>query len=743
MFGASFCCRYECRSKFLITYLCRSVVDLLVMLSAAAEDQRIRSVPTTDLIIHTPVGLLTDVAPRGKAVEGPDGRISPCKTSALERFVKSAGDLDGTETFAPTARMTFDSRQEAYELYNLYSWKQGFGVRHGRRRINMLGYRSMHEIVCQCQGKPGKENTASCCTDCPAKIRLHRTEDHGWYIDPLARDFVKNLRANSVSIGKIYNILGSSGSGRLVPFWKQALRSLCSSISQETMKDDLLKTVKLLQEMRSHDPNMILVVDIDEQGRIKTMLWCTGKNRADHNDFGDAITFDTTYKTNLYNMPFGLFVGVNNHFQSVIFAGQINLVLLIEYQCQAMRTAIMTAMPNSRHRWCKWHVLKSAKEKLGHVYSKHSGFKKEFHELVNAVMSPDEFEIGWEQIVDRYDLRNNPYIDRLYENRAMWAKPYFLDVFCAGMTSTQRSESANSMLKQYISRSSPMHMFVQQYNNLLSSGRIDEGREEHATWHKRRVCTSTTPLEANAAQIYTRTMFDKFKEELYRSGSYVALEDGESRKYSISRAPENNENTDANIRSTYTVEVEGAGEFVSCTCGLFAHVSMLCRHAIKVLIRNDFLRVPEKNVLIRWTVHARQSLGSGSVMVQERRADEERGFRNNVLTMVASDMVKETNRHPVFYDIAMRGLCKIREDLEKMKEVVLVRDENVIDTPKRVAAAGRPSTVRPRSRMEYVADVKKKTRQVSSLYKPPSSLTEAEGSLTEIIGSERKLLKRT
>jgi hypothetical protein len=33
------------------------------------------------------------------------------------------------------------------------------------------------------------------------------------------------------------------------------------------------------------------------------------------------VTFDTTYITNLYDMPFGLFVGVNNHFQSIIFGG--------------------------------------------------------------------------------------------------------------------------------------------------------------------------------------------------------------------------------------------------------------------------------------------------------------------------------------------------------------------------------------------------------------------------------------
>lgn len=36
--------------------------------------------------------------------------------------------------------------------------------------------------------------------------------------------------------------------------------------------------------------------------------------------FGDFITFNTTYGTNLYDMPFGLFVGVNNNFQSIILA---------------------------------------------------------------------------------------------------------------------------------------------------------------------------------------------------------------------------------------------------------------------------------------------------------------------------------------------------------------------------------------------------------------------------------------
>ena len=87
------------------------------------------------------------------------------------------------------------------------------------------------------------------------------------------------------------------------------------------MKDDLTKTMKLLQGMKMEDMNLKVEIDVDGDGRVRTMLWVTGKNRQDYFHFGDVVTFDTTYKTNLYNMPFSLFVGVNNHFQSIIFGG--------------------------------------------------------------------------------------------------------------------------------------------------------------------------------------------------------------------------------------------------------------------------------------------------------------------------------------------------------------------------------------------------------------------------------------
>jgi hypothetical protein len=146
-----------------------------------------------------------------------------------------------------------------------------------------------------------------------------------------------------------------------------------------------------------------------------------------------------------------------------------------------MGTALFSVMPDTLHLWCKWHVLRKAPESFGPVYRKNSEFRYQFLKLVNAMLTPDEFESAWEAMVVKYDLRDHPFMTRIYECREKWAKPFSNDKFCARMMSTQRVESANHMLKTYVPRNSPMNRFVLQYNNLLFDRGVEEDREEHMT----------------------------------------------------------------------------------------------------------------------------------------------------------------------------------------------------------------------------------------------------------------------
>ena len=95
------------------------------------------------------------------------------------------------------------------------------------------------------------------------------------------------------------------------------------------------------------------------------------------------------------------------------------------------------------------------------------------------MLTIDEFEQAWKMLIEKYNLESHIYLSKVYEVRHKWAKPFLKDVFCVKMTSTQRSESANSMLKSYVPPGCPMHMFVKHYMRLQFARDADESYEEN------------------------------------------------------------------------------------------------------------------------------------------------------------------------------------------------------------------------------------------------------------------------
>jgi hypothetical protein len=86
-------------------------------------------------------------------------------------------------------------------------------------------------------------------------------------------------------------------------------------------------------------------------------------------------------------------------------------------------------------------------------------------------------------------------------------------------------------------------------------------------------------MEKHTANIYTRTMFEKFQEVLYKSGSYYVDELVPGEIYVAKHF--NGESLEKWCKVEYKVSVKDG--YYAYECGMYEHMGMLCCHVVKVL----------------------------------------------------------------------------------------------------------------------------------------------------------------
>lgn len=112
-----------------------------------------------------------------------------------------------------------------------------------------------------------------------------------------------------------------------------------------------------------------------------------------------------------------------------------------------MAAAIRKVFKKTQHRLCRWHMLKKYRAELKKLYKQHDGLKIKLLTVINHPLTATEFEAAWKELVDEYDLKEDDTMKGLWDSREMWIAAYFKPLYCGRMTSTQRSESVNKMIK--------------------------------------------------------------------------------------------------------------------------------------------------------------------------------------------------------------------------------------------------------------------------------------------------------
>ncbi|XP_042983691.1 protein FAR1-RELATED SEQUENCE 5-like isoform X1 [Carya illinoinensis] len=390
-------------------------------------------------------------------------------------------------------------------------------------------------------------------------------------------------------------------------------------------------------------------MDLDDDGRLKNVFWADPRSRAAYQYFGDVVTFDTTYLTNRYEIPFAPFVGVNHHGQSILLgAGLISsedtktFVWLFQtwLQCmdgvapkaiitdqdKAMKNAIAIVFPESRHRFCLWHILKKVPEKLGSHSSYKSGLKNALMKCVYDTQTIEEFENCWDELITTYNLHENAWLQSLFAEREYWVPAFLKEFFWAGISTTQRSESMNAFFDGYVHSETTLKEFVDQFDNTLKKKIENENRADFNSFNSTIPCISRSPIEKRFQELYTNAKFREFQQQLtgiIDMDPALLKRDGGVKTYLVEDEVRVEEYTKL---VTHSVDFSEEDAIAKCSCGLFQMRGILCRHILAVFKCNGIKSLPDRYILDRWRkdIKRRYMLIHSSYDAGGQRADANR-----------------------------------------------------------------------------------------------------------------------
>ncbi|KAF8396227.1 hypothetical protein HHK36_017841 [Tetracentron sinense] len=633
---------------------------------------------------------------------------------------------EGDSNRAPNVGMEFETKESAYEAYNLYAETIGFATKlkssHARKSTSEL-YHVLY--TCNKEGFSRRiEKTPDLPrpdlrSDCKARMRLKLTDSKKWKVvetiiehnHPLnpserfpisnkhldggsKRSSQSNYEARKMLTKSYPTLVVDSGGHENLPFWvKECYTCIDPSRWLKLGEGDSEAIHQFFSRMQFKNPAFFYVIDLDEEGCLRNVFWADARSRAACAYFGDIIMLDTTCLTNKYDMPLVYFLGVNHHGQSVLlgcglladetresfiwlFKAWLKSVsghlpnAIITDQCGSIQGATTEVFPEACHRLCLWHIMNKLPDKLGGL-SDYKAVKKVLKNAVYDSKRVGDFEMAWENMINGYGLADNEWLRMVYENRQKWVPVFVKDTFYAGMSTSQRNETLNVFFDGFVYPKTSLKDFLDKYELVLQSNYKKEIQADFESFHTVPVLKFNCCFEGQLAKIYTKGIFNKFQAEV--SGMSLCFNilqvkvDGPIITYMVKERSFAKDGSSLGPK-TYEVHFNKTEVEVHCICRLFQFKGFLCRHALYVLNENDVDEVPCRYILSRWRKdfkHTCLDYCSSDVGIGNEV------HRHNDLYIRIIQIVEEAAISEHTYEVALQALQETLFNLRNRNDLVV------------------------------------------------------------------------
>ncbi|XP_074271542.1 protein FAR-RED IMPAIRED RESPONSE 1-like [Silene latifolia] len=303
--------------------------------------------------------------------------------------------------------------------------------------------------------------------------------------------------------------------------------------------------------MAVNRPGFFFDYDVDSDGSLSKAIWANGIARRNYSVFGDAVSFDLSYSTNKYDMPFTPFTGVDHHKRSVTFCGALvahedadsfqwvfsrflaamggkEPKYIITDQDPSILKAVPIVFKTARHRYCMWHIMNKVPSNFGVTREGYSEFVRKLNVIIwDEDIEATEFDAKQKEIGPEHTVNNIDWLKEIYAKRKHWVMAHSIKV--------------------------------------------------------------------HGAQVYSHKVFEEFQEEVKYS-----IDTCKSRGFFEADSLEVTTVRDANRDRNYQVMYCQDTCKATCSCRMLERKSIICRHVIWIYSSNGVKKIPELCVVNRW-----------------------------------------------------------------------------------------------------------------------------------------------
>ncbi|XP_041001639.1 protein FAR1-RELATED SEQUENCE 5-like [Juglans microcarpa x Juglans regia] len=244
-------------------------------------------------------------------------------------------------------------------------------------------------------------------------------------VTKVQKKFIMTLNESGVPTRKIMSVLSkdSGGEFNVGCIGKDVENYLGTKRRKIFEEEDAQRLYSYFLDRQLKEPGFVFFMQVDKDGCMRSCFWVDARSRATYQYFGDVVTFDATYLTNIYKMSFVPFSRVNHHHQTIMFG----CALLINETAESYTWLLRTWKEAMLGRALSTIIIDDDKAMAKAIVERSENMNTFFKDYVRSSTMVSDFVHQYEKAIDARYFKEKEKDVRTKSTQAIMKTPFKIE----------------------------------------------------------------------------------------------------------------------------------------------------------------------------------------------------------------------------------------------------------------------------------------------------------------------------